>query len=168
MSILESVNSRRRPMDKCAIQRLENLCREQRVRLPAAKEFVFRSWAVASGRSGFEFTALDKMPRGRQDTNNASLMISGPLIFSNQRPMWPNKLSVSPRTRFGGHIRTAHLIANDGGGNLNLQLVFRGQPRSHLRLNITALLVDTRPEFGADVPAARARLPRDSQESFIK
>jgi hypothetical protein len=44
-------------------------------------------------------------------------------------------------------IKSAHLIANDGGGNLNLQLVFKGEPNSQTRISLTTLFEPTRNEL---------------------
>lgn len=136
-----------RKMEKCLVDRLEQECgRENRVKLPAAKTFAIRSFAVAYGRAGFEFSAVDKA-NSRNRSENVRFLIGGPLTIAERPPMWVNKLHVEG---IAG-IERADLIMNDGGGNLNLQLVFKGQPKSHTRLSISTLFEPTRPELQGPV-----------------
>ena len=128
-----------RALDPCEAQRLQMDCGDGQKHQPAAKAVVARSWAVAFGRSGFE-VALEERGAGVEKSARAKLVIAGPLGISSQRPMWPHNLLV----KGGFGITEAHLIATDGGGNLNLQLVFAGEPKSHTRLNVTSLFESVR------------------------
>ncbi|MBX3020197.1 MAG: hypothetical protein KF799_00850 [Bdellovibrionales bacterium] len=151
MAALYEVKRAGRKMDQCRVKRLEQQCGGQRnqLLLPAAKAFAIRTFAIAYGRAGFEFAAIDK--DNDPNSQNSRLVIKGPLVVSGERPVWPNKLHVEEAVG----IHTAHLIANDGGGNLNLQLVFKGKPNSHTRFSISTLFEPTRPELQGPVQTAK-------------
>lgn len=131
----------RLPLQPCAVNRLKQICGGGgQLREPSAKQFNLRSWAVAFGRAGFEFTIDDQ------------LSVRGPLVIAAQAPMWkPNAcvegkpkngacgLRVSGRLAQG--IDNALLVMNDGGGNLNLQFDFVGKAQT--RISVTSILEDT-------------------------
>jgi hypothetical protein len=116
-------------MQSCTVERLQKECGQEDSgpRFPSARTFTLQTWAVAYGRSGFRFDA--------EDGQSTHVVIAGPLVISRQRPMAAERLHTEGMTG----VARADLIANDGGGNLNLQLIFAGKPKSHTRLNITSL-----------------------------
>ncbi len=143
LAILASVQSGARQMPECAQRRLIAQCGRKQWRTPGAKVFDFRSWAVAYGRSGFEFAMIDQ--NTSQDLEAAGeprLRVRGPLIASNQLPMWNRPLNVQGYGAEG--IENVALVSNDGGGNLNLQVDFKGQTKTYTRVSITTLIEDTR------------------------
>ncbi|MGE3683046.1 MAG: hypothetical protein AB7G93_15085 [Bdellovibrionales bacterium] len=156
-----------RSLTKCAYERLRSECEGQPARLPAAADVGLRAWSVAYGRSAFEVEFIHNDQYGLVDRElnpSGSLVIKGPLVHSRERPMWPHKLEVfddkrltPPPLQFADSIGAAYLVANDGGGNLNFQIEFRGGPSSHLRLSVSPNLQDTR-----STPPRRP--PRDAPE----
>jgi hypothetical protein len=90
------------------------------------------------GRAGFEFSMMN-------DAGDAKLSIRGPLVATNAKPMWSRPLKMSGPMAAG--IENAFLVANDGGGNLNLQLDFNGQYKAQSRVSVTSISHDVR--FGA-------------------
>jgi hypothetical protein len=132
LTLITVARANRSQVPACALQRLQALCGGKQKRSPAVDAFNLRTWAVAYGLSGFEFEAVD--------SGQVRVAIAGPLVVSNQRPMNPNALAVQGRIG----IEKAHMIANDGAGNLNLQIIFKGEPVSHLRLNISSQFLDSR------------------------
>lgn len=140
----EAVNGRRQ-MNACAVQRLKSMCGQRAAfKQPAAKDFQLRTWAVAYGRAGFEFEMIDgSMPK---------FLVKGPLVAKLAPPMGEGALQVSGEYAEG--LEHAILVANDGGGNLNLQLSFKGATSSLTRLNISSMLEGIR--FGNEAVLSRA------------
>ena len=145
LSILAAVESGERQLPTCAQRRLLAQCSGLRYRNPALKSLDFRSWAVAYGRSGFEFAMFDQSQAGLYDFTSsaaARLSVRGPLVISDQIPVWDRPLRVDGVMASG--IERAILVGNDGGGNLNLQVEFKGEPKSVTRVSLTTLIEDTR------------------------
>jgi hypothetical protein len=141
--ILGEVQNGTRQMPECAQRRLLAQCGRKQWESNAAKVFDFRSWAAAYGRSGFEFAMIDQ--GGLYDFEAQSeprLRIRGPLIASNSLPVWGRPLNVDGSAAAG--ISNVALVSNDGGGNLNLQVDFKGQTKSYTRVSITTLIEDNR------------------------
>jgi hypothetical protein len=138
LNILSDLREGRRKIPRCAYQRLQQECARSSYHQPAAAEFNLRTWAVVHGRAGFEFAMLN-------DAGDARLSIRGPLVATNAKPMWSRPLKVKGQMASG--IENAFLVANDGGGNLNLQLDFNGQYKAQSRINITSISHNVR--FGA-------------------
>lgn len=91
------------------------------------------TWAVANGRSGFDLLI-------------GGLSVRGPLGLIDHKQ--PENLELAG----GATGVSAQMIANDGGGNLNLQFIFDGQPKSHMRLSVTSMFTGTRPELQGSLP----------------
>lgn len=157
LAVLEDVRSGARPMPRCAVERLQSICGGKRPRSPSAEAFDFRSWAVAYGRSGFDFALLDQgAPYGLYDFTDQQaqvLSIGGALVISNKRPMLDKPLLVDGF--FADRIKNVWLMTNDGGGNLNLQVEFAGKPQSQTRVSLTTLIADS--EFRGDMPSLSER-----------
>jgi len=155
VAILRDAFSGVRQLPSCAFQRLKDQCgRRAQFKQPAAKAFEFRSWAVAYGRSGFEFEM--------SDSGATRFSIKGPLVASYQLPVWPPVNSDMSQVRgltvagaLARSIERVALVANDGGGNLNLQIVFKGEEKSQTRVSVTTLMEDTR--FNAEHLVQRGR-----------
>lgn len=141
--ILGEVQNGNRQMPECAQRRLLAQCGRKQWDSNAAKFFDFRSFAVAYGRSGFEFAIIDQ--DGLYDFEAQSeprLRIRGPLVASNALPTWGRPLNVDGTHSSG--ISNVALVSNDGGGNLNLQVDFKGQSKSYTRVSVTTLIEDNR------------------------
>jgi hypothetical protein len=141
LSILGDVQTGKRQMPECAQRRLLAQCGRKQWQSPAAKVFDFRGWAVAYGRSGFEFNMIESGAYDFEKKDNVRLSIRGPLIASNQLPMWGRPLKVDGSHAEG--ISNVALVSNDGGGNLNLQVDFKGESKSFTRISLTTLIEDT-------------------------
>lgn len=147
LAILGQVQSGVRQMPECAQRRLLAQCGRKQWQTPAAKYFNFRGWAVAYGRAGFEFEMVDQ--GGLSDFENRDyvrLTIRGPLVASDALPTWGRPLKLEG---FGADgIENVALVSNDGAGNLNLQVDFKGQTKTYTRVSVTTLIEDTR--YNAD------------------
>jgi hypothetical protein len=149
LNILSDLREGRRKIPRCAYQRLQQECARSSYHQPAAAEFNLRTWAVVHGRAGFEFSMMN-------DAGDAKLSIRGPLVATNAKPMWSRPLKISGPMAAG--IENAFLVANDGGGNLNLQLDFNGQYKAQSRVSVTSISNDVR--FGASSSEAnQAQVP---------
>lgn len=135
VSVLGDVLRGLRQVPECSYQRLKDQCgHSARFRFPAAKAFNFTSWAVAYGKAAFEFEMVDE---GR-----VRFSVRGPLVTGPETPVYQRDLTVDGS--FSPSIERAILVANDGGGNLNLQIDFAGSPKSHTRVSVTTLMDDVR------------------------
>jgi hypothetical protein len=149
LNILSDLKEGRRKIPRCAYQRLQQECARSSYHQPAAAEFNLRTWAVVHGRSGFEFSMMN-------DSGDAKLSVRGPLVATNAKPMWSRPLKIKGPMAAG--IENAFLVANDGGGNLNLQLDFNGQYKAQSRINVTSISHDVR--FGASADeVSQAQVP---------
>ncbi len=146
VSVMREVVNGQRQLPTCAYQRMKAICgKRAQFKRPAAEAFEFRSWAVAYGRSGFEFEMVDReTPR---------FVVKGPLVAGNATPIWPRALNV--HGAFASSIDRAILVANDGGGNLNLQIDFKGGSNAHTRISVTTLIEDVRNNPEATMARAR-------------
>lgn len=147
LSVIDGFAKGQRNVTACALERMVHDCGGEKPQPNAAKDFVLRTWSVAFGRAGFEWLALKEIPLGLMDYENKKdvlFSLSGELAMSQQRPMSPTPLVVAPADGPGQNIRTARLVMNDGGGNLNLQLLFNGKGKSQTRVTLTSLAEDTR------------------------
>ncbi|HMN67016.1 MAG TPA: hypothetical protein PKC28_00620 [Bdellovibrionales bacterium] len=102
--------------------------------------FQMQTWAVAYGRAGFEFSAQEDEMKGLYDftkhTKNPTLSIRGPLLISNKNPMFDIKNLVI-EGEMSEQVESATLVANDGSGNVNLQVKFVGEQKPYVRFNAT-------------------------------
>lgn len=147
LALVEEASKGQREIPACTLERKVHNCGGKSKVPGVANDFMLRTWAVAHGKAGFEWLATAKTASGLIDYENqteVSMAIGGGLAISNSRPMWPEALTVAKELQSSRHVGDARLVANDGGGNLNLQLVFKGQPRSHTRLTLTSLFEDNR------------------------
>ena len=143
--IVDSIESGARAMPDCAYQRLLDECGQSRgTKVPYARNFILRSWAVAFGRSAFDLT----LTSGAQDR----ITIGGPLVTNIDGSSIGQELQVSGKSKYYANPTKVQLLANDGGGAMNLNIQFKGQPKAEMRINITSLLADTR--YTADTAAA--------------
>lgn len=143
MVIKAAVDKGIRKMRDCAYQTLLQDCGAgQQFKAPYASNFILRSWAVAYGRSAFDITL-------KGDGSNDRVTFSGPLAYYAGGGVQETKLEVSGSSRHYATPKKAALMANDGGGELNLSLEFKGSPRAEMRVNVTSLLADTR--YSADI-----------------
>lgn len=110
-------------------------------KLPAAKTIGIKAWAAAYGASEFKLVLKDEdhwtgLAAGK-DT-----VISGPLVWaSHNSPVYTKQLSKSGAN--AAYIKSAHLVNNDGGGNLNLLLRFPGPDESEMQLSVTSMIRNT-------------------------
>lgn len=155
LAVLYDIRNGARQEEACTIEKLQKECGGQRVKIPSAKVFGIRTWAVVYGRSAFEFNAQDKETRmSRRSREQARFVLAGPLLAGQTAPVAPGLAVLGA---IG--VLKADLIANDGAGSLNVQMVFAGEPRSHTRVSITTLFERTRQELqgnGVASPQAAA------------
>lgn len=152
-AVLREIVNGQRQLPACAYQRLKRICgRNAQFKQPSAQSFEFNSWAVAYGKSGFELEM--------QDREHTRFRVHGPLLASSQTPVHNRPLTVGGS--FGREIKQAILVANDGGGNLNLQIDFNGD--AHTRISVTTLIEDVRYNSEATTRQARRMRPMDRQE----
>lgn len=147
LALVEDVSKAQRDIPACTLERKVHDCGGKTKVPNVANDFMMRTWAVAYGKAGFEWMATSKTVRSLIDYENqtdVSMSIGGGLAISNSRPMWPEALTVAKELQFSRQVADARLVATDGGGNLNLQLVFKGKPRSHTRITLTSLFEDNR------------------------
>lgn len=156
LNILADLKEGRRKIPRCAYQRLQQQCARSQYKDPGAAEFNLRSWAVVHGRSAFEFSMKDESGR-------SILTIRGPLVATNAKPMWSRPLTVLGPMAQG--IQNAFLVANDGAGNLNLQLDFAGGGRAQSRFSVTSMSHDVR--FGSS-EASVAQAPEVESSAFAE
>lgn len=142
LAILGQVQTGVRQMPECAQRRLLAQCGRKQWQTPAAKYFNFRGWAVAYGRAGFEFEMVDQGGLSDfENRDNVRLVIRGPLVASSALPTWGRGLKVEGFGAAG--IENVALVSNDGGGNLNLQVDFKGETKTFTRVSVTTLIEDT-------------------------
>jgi hypothetical protein len=141
LSVLADVKSGKRHLPQCAVERLQAKCGGEDVKKPAARAFGLRSWAVAYGRSGFEFMATNAHAYdGVADFDmkrTPYLTVSGPLVYGKGTPAYTHPLLVTGAVK---GVNEVHLMNNDGGGNLNLQFDFAGQSDSRSRVSVSSML----------------------------
>jgi hypothetical protein len=110
-------------------------------KLPAAKTIGLKTWSAAYGASEFKIYLTDEAHWTGYNTGAASA-ICGPLVHADQKnPIYSNKLSKAGS--LSPYIKSAHLVNNDGGGNLNILLRTSGNDESELRLSITSMIRNT-------------------------
>ncbi len=155
VSILRDTINGQRQLPTCAYNRLKNICgRKAQFKRPAAQSFEFNSWAVAYGEAGFEFEMIDR--------GATRFRVQGPLIAGPGTPVSKEALRVTGV--FGASIDRAALVANDGGGNLNLQIDFKGDAST--RISVTTLVEDIR--YSSEAIMARARqMPALSEREMV-
>lgn len=148
LNLLGDVSQSGRKLPVCAHERKLRECVGKSPRQQAAaSDYSLRTWSVAFGRSGFEWLATTKPRLALADfasntKDDLALSVSGRLVVSEARPVWPLALAINKNGKYAQLIRDARLVMNDGAGNINLQLAFIGTPKSHTRLNLTSLFED--------------------------
>lgn len=155
VSILRDTINGQRQLPTCAYNRLKNICgRRAQFKRPAAQSFEFNSWSVAYGQAGFEFEMIDR--------GATRFRVQGPLVAGPNTPVSREALRVTGA--FGSLIDRAALVANDGGGNLNLQIDFKGDAST--RISVTTLNEDVR--YNSEVLVSRARqMPALSEREMV-
>lgn len=156
LNILELAGLRkeeeRRDLGACMMERKEAQCGKsgRPTSGVSADDFVLRTWSVVQGKAGFEWIAAKKKVSTLLDYENQSYVafsISGPLARSSRRPMIPKHLVSykSPDANLKDLVTRVLVVANDGGGNLNLQVSFKGEeaPNTNFtRVSLTSLFSD--------------------------
>jgi hypothetical protein len=167
LNILAQAQENPGMLPECKIQRLQAECASEDVKQPAARSFGLRSWAVVYGRAGFELDLGNKLYSGVADydvKHDDYLSIRGPLAFSDAKegqPIYKHSLITSGRA---SGIESAYLIANDGGGNLNLRLDFAGQPEGQMRLSVSSMLPNT--EYSKSVEESARQMPQLKRDAI--
>lgn len=136
------VNKKRKDIPNRLTQHLLAYCGDGAyTKLPAAKTIGYETWAAAYGASGFRLTFEDKAHWTGYDTNGRTT-ISGPLVHATQKnPIFSERLNV--QGTLCTYIKSAHLVNNDGGGNINLLLRLNGQEEAEMRLSVTSMIRNT-------------------------
>lgn len=141
LNILSEVKGGKLNLPECAVERLRATCGSEDAKKPAARAFGLRSWAVAYGRSGFEFIATHSHTYdGVADLDvkrTPYIAVSGPLVYGKSTPVYPHPLLVTGAVK---GLNEVLLMNNDGGGNLNLQFDFAGQSNARSRVSVSSLL----------------------------
>lgn len=138
------VNSKRTDIPNRLKQHLLAYCDEGYKKLPAAKTVGYKTWAAAKGASGFKLVFSDEAHWTGYDPQGGTA-ICGPLVKANNKnPVYSKKLAMGGT--LGAYIKSAHLVNNDGGGNINLLLRTHEQPGvsgTEIRISVTSMIRNT-------------------------
>lgn len=138
------VNSKRTDIPNRLKQHLLAYCDEGYKKLPAAKTIGYKTWAAAKGASGFRLIFSDEAHWTGYDQKGGTA-ICGPLVKANNKnPIYSKKLAMGGT--LGAYIKSAHLVNNDGGGNINLLLRTHDQPGvsgTEIRISVTSMIRNT-------------------------
>lgn len=135
------VNKRRKDIPNRLTQHLLAYCGDARshVKIPAADSIGLQVWAVAYGAAGFRVILKDKTSWGGSGDKT---VVEGPLVYANMKsPMYSKRLKVNGR--LSAYIKSAHLVNNDGGGNLNFEFRISGREDVEMRISVTSLIRKT-------------------------
>ncbi len=147
------VNKRRTDLPNRITQHLLGYCGDStHKKLPAAKTIGYETWAVAYGASGFSINLADEAHWTGYDPGYQTT-IKGPLVHaSNKNPIFSKDLRVYGGT-LSRYIKSAHLVNNDGAGNINLVIRTNGPDESEMRISVTSMIRNTLSiESGENLP----------------
>lgn len=131
---LREVEMGQRPnMPTCAVERMRYKCEKRRIKGDFAKVAGLKTWSVLYGAARFTLY-LDDV-----------LTINGPLVSGPARPIYDTYLPVK-----GKGVSYVSLRNNDGAGQLNFELGFKGKPEAKMYFSVSSIFKHTKVGYTKD------------------